>query len=134
MLRAWKLFWIALWSILVGALITRNVIRYKDQPFLWCIGKSVLDTVLVVFSALFLTPFLVAMNVSWIVSFFDKKWAKLVIGTISGIVFGLLAGYAIEVLVLFGIFSVDIKTGPDKGIINRWRQVKDQENRTLIAA
>jgi hypothetical protein len=127
MIRQWKWFWVALWSLLIGSVFTRNMFKYKDQPIWWNLGKSLLDTIVIVLSALFLPPFLIATDVAWIISFAKKKWLKITIGIASSVILGVVSAYAMEVVILLGIFGVDAKTGPDKGFIHRWRQVQHEE-------
>jgi hypothetical protein len=127
MIRQWKWFWYILWTVLIGSVLTRNIIKYKEQPIIWNLGKSLLDTIVIVVSALFLPPFLIATDVAWIVGFIHKKWLKVAVGIVSGISLGIASAYIMEVVILLGIFGVDNKTGPDNGFIKRWRQVKNEE-------
>jgi hypothetical protein len=134
MLRAWKLFWICLWSILFGAVFTRNIVKYKDQPVWWNLCKSLLDITVIVLSVLFLPPFLVGTSVAWIVRDIKKTWLKVITGIISGITLGIVSAYAMEAIILLSVFSVDKITGPRKGIIGRWRTVSRIEERQLKRA
>jgi hypothetical protein len=134
MIKAWRLFWVTLWSLLISLVFIRNMTKYKDQPILWNVGKSLLDSCIIVLSSIFLSPFLIAMDTAWIVGLIEKKWLKIVVGVISGIVLGAISTVSMEILIIIGIFSVDSKTGPEKGFIHRWRKSEKETFIQQIAA
>ena len=127
MVRSWRLFWISLWVLLIGTIFTRNVIKYKKEKISWKLGKSFLDTLVIVISALFIPSFLISLDAVWIGSFFENRWIKLLVSLFCGILLGVFGTYAMELIVLMGIFSVDSKTGPVEGIIKRWNDVVKEE-------
>ena len=135
MLRAWKFFWVALWTILIGSLLTKNIVKYKEKPILWNMGKTCLDSIIIIVSAVYLPVFLVGIDGSWIASHFQNKWYKMLIGIVSGIALGVVSVYCMELVIILSIFGIDSKTGPEEGIIKRWNDVKySDETGESIAA
>ncbi|MGI4814090.1 MAG: hypothetical protein ACRYGG_12270 [Janthinobacterium lividum] len=86
-----------------------------------------MDTIVIALSAIFLPPFLIAMNAAWVGSFFTNRWLKMTVGLTVGIFLGLISTYAMELIILMGVFSVDLKTGTGSGILKRWQDVKTEE-------
>lgn len=134
MVKRWKVFWFSVWAILFGGIFARNYIKYKDHSIWWLFFKSLTDLSVLGLFSIFATPLLIAADVLWIQSFFSKKWQKFTFGTIAAIVLGLLSELYMEVLVVIGIFSVDLKTGPENGILKRWHESKDKPLNQVIAA
>jgi hypothetical protein len=130
-----KAFWAAMIAILGGLLFWRNTVRYRHKSGFWRIGKSALEMVLLVATAQFLPGMLIAWLVLWATRPIQNGWLKTVVGVVSGITFGFLNNIFAELLVLFGVFAVEIKTGEEdkSGLINCYRRVK-AKNEMKVAA
>jgi hypothetical protein len=103
-------------SVAIAALfaisVWKNHVCYGFKSWTWQIVKSVIDTTLVVASALYSPAFLVSWSVAWFSRPFVKSgYMQLTIGVAAGILFHSIGGIALEVLCITGIFSVDLTTG-----------------------
>lgn len=123
---AMKAFWAAMLAALGGLLFWRNTVRYRQRSGLWRIGKSALELVLLIATVQFLPGMLIAWLVLWATRPIRNGWLKTMVGVFAGITFGFLSNIVAELLVLFGVFAVELKTGEEdkSGLINCYRRVK----------
>lgn len=121
-----KAFWAAMIAALGGLLFWRNTVRYRHKSGLWRMGKSILEMVLLIATAQFLPGMLIAWLVLWATRPIQSGWLKTLVGVITGIFFGFMSNIFAELLVLCGVFAVELKTGDQEkaGLINCYRRVK----------
>jgi hypothetical protein len=47
---------------------------------------------------------------------------------LSGVVFGIFSSFALEALIFFGIFAIDLKTGAhDGGFLHCWKRAREED-------
>jgi len=133
--------WTAGLTIPGGLLFWRNKSRYHDQSTARQAGKSVVELVILFLTATFLPALLVVWLVVWATQPIKTPWLRTTVGVLTGVVFGFLSNVAVEVLVLLGVFSIDMKTGTAEpgGCLNWWRRatisdVRQQQETQRVAA
>lgn len=97
--------------------------NWKSYPFKsrnWRLGKSAIDCILVMLSALYLPAVLVGWTVMWLTRSIQRRGIQITLAVILGILFSSIGGVALEILCVIGIFAVDILTGT-QGIYGWWK-------------
>lgn len=136
MIKSWIAFWTVAIALLGGLLFWRNRKRYRRRSAVYLIGKSLLELVLLLTTAVTLPGMLIAWCVMWATKPVKRPWMKAVVGVFTGILFGFLSSFALEALVFCGIFAIDLKTGEhdSSGFLNCWRRAKLEEKAAMRAA
>lgn len=111
------IFWAILASIVSGLLFWRNTRRYPRRSVTWRIAKSVSEIILLLLTAVRLPVILVSWCGIWLSRPIQTPWIRATVGAVAGIVLGFLALYAMELLILIGVFSIDDITGDREGFL-----------------
>ena len=98
-------------ALLLSLAYWKNSFSYKSKPRNWRIGKSIIDCVLVVLSALYLPALLVGWCVMWLTRPIRRRGIQITLAVIVGIALASIGGVALEILCILGIFAVDLLTG-----------------------
>lgn len=98
----------------------KNSFSYPSKPVRWRIGKSCVDWILVVASAIYMPAFLIGWTVTWLVRQVHSRGIQVSLAIFFGIIFGSISGIALEILCVLGIISVDLLTG-SKGVYGWWK-------------
>jgi hypothetical protein len=133
---------VALWAAIIalagGWLFWRNRRRYAGKTWKWLLVKSVCELLVVLLTATMMPALLIIWLVVWATSPIKKPWLRTVVGVFSGVLFGFLSNFALEILIFLGLFAVDLKTGESEGgFLNCWRRAKKEEQERgihLVAA
>jgi hypothetical protein len=120
----WKTFWTACVAILVGLAFWRNRKSYKRSN-VWCLIKSLIDVALVLGMAFRLPMLLGAYVIMWLTKPLNHRPVlRIAYGALIGIAIAFLSGFAIEFVVLAGIFAIDMVTG---GALRHWRSISAEK-------
>lgn len=126
MIKSWIAFWVGLVAGLLGLILWKNWKFNRLESWRWIGLKSVVDFVLILCSAIWLPPLLIAWAGVWITRPIKHPALRATVGVTAGILFAICAAEALEVLALFSIFSIDAVTGQD-GFLRNWRLAGEQE-------
>ena len=121
------IFWAVLLSAVSGLLVWRNTRRYPTKSVIWRIVKSVSEIVLLLLSALRLPIVLISWCSVWITRPIKTPWIRATIGALAGMILGFLALYAMELLILVGVFSIDDITGEREGFLRNLARARQAE-------
>lgn len=105
---------------LYGLAFWKNTKSYSFKTTNWRLGKSAIDCILVVLSALYLPALLVGWVVMWLTRGFQRRGVQITLAVMLGIIFSSIGGVALEVLCVLAIFAVDLLTG-SQGIYGWWK-------------
>lgn len=108
-------------AALFGLAYWKNTFSYGFKTRKWRFGKSAIDCLLVVLSALYLPALLVGWTVMWLTRPIQRRGIQITLSIVAGIVFASIGGVALEVLCILGIFAVDLLTGHN-GIYGWYKQ------------
>ena len=135
MIKLWMLFWATVIAALGGLLFWRNGRKYQSNSTLWLLSKSAIEVVLLVGAAAYLPGLLIAWGVLWAVRPIQRPWVKATAGVVFGMLFGFFSNVALELLVLVGVFSIDLKTGQGEraGFLNCWKRAAGAKKQKLAA-
>jgi hypothetical protein len=119
MTRLWKAYWAAAGTALCVLAAVRNWKKYRGRSWWFIGGKAALDSGLVVVLAVFCPPLLVSLSVLWLLQFVKKDpvW-QTVVAVFAGMGLMTLGGWALEILILIGTFSMDLLSSR---ILKHWR-------------
>ena len=107
----YKLFWAACIATLCGLAFWKNSRSYPGKSRLWRLGKSVIDTGLVVLLVLYTPALLLMYVVIWLTSPFKNKIMQSTAAFASILAVSHLAGVVFEAVALLGVFAVDLLSG-----------------------
>lgn len=128
-------FWIAALAVVGGLLFWRNTKRYRRKSVTWRLGKSVVELLVLILTAAFLPALLIVWLVSWATRPIKTPWLRTTIGVLTGVLFGFVSNVAVEVLVLLGVYCIDMRTGAhDGGFLHCWRRAKISEARQCASS
>jgi hypothetical protein len=106
---------------LLGLSYWKNRFSYrKHRSNKWVVGKSIVDWVVVVLSAMYCPALLVGWTVGWITRPITSRGIQITLAILSGIALSSIGGVALEVLCVLAICSVDLLTGA-KGVYGWWK-------------
>jgi hypothetical protein len=132
---------IAFWSValatLGGLLFWRNKRKYARKSVPWLLGKSAVELLILGLTAAFSPALLIVWLVTWVTRPIETPWLRTVIGVLTGVTFGFLSNVAVEVLLILGVFSIDMKTGSHErsGFLNCWSRAKHEaQSEATVAA
>lgn len=111
------IFLVTLCSTVLGLLFWRNSSRYPTKSILWRAGKTVIELSLVLLTALRLPVMLVSWSCLWITRPIQTPWIKVTVGVAIGTILGFLSMYALELLIIIGVFGIDDITGDRDGFL-----------------
>jgi len=106
-----KLFWAACIATLCGLALWKNSKSYPAKSKLWRLGKSAIDTGLVLLMVLYAPALLLMYVVIWLTSPFKNKIMQSTAAFASILAVSHLAGIVFEAVAVFGVFAVDLLTG-----------------------
>jgi small-conductance mechanosensitive channel len=107
----YKLFWAACIAALCGLAFWKNSKSYPGKSKLWRLGKSAIDTGLVLLMVLYAPALLLMYVVIWLTSPFKNKIMQSTAAFASILAVSHLAGIIFEAVAVFGVFAVDLVTG-----------------------
>jgi hypothetical protein len=107
----YKLFWAACIATLCGLAFWKNSKSYPGKPRLWRLGKSAIDTGLVLLLVLYAPALLLVYVVIWLTSPFKNKIMQSTAAFASILAVSHLAGVVFEAVAVLGVFAVDLVTG-----------------------
>ena len=107
----YKLFWAASIATLCGLAFWKNSKSYPRKSRLWRLGKSAIDTGLVLLMVLYAPALLLMYVVIWLTSPFKNRIMQSTAAFASILAVSHLAGIVFEAVAVFGVFAVDLITG-----------------------
>jgi len=123
LITRYRIFWASAIAVLAGFSFWKNTKSYGHKPWTWRLSKSLIDTALVVAMAVWVPALMVIYIVKWLTSPFKNRILQATASFAAVLVTGYLALTA-EILVLMGIFAVDLVTGQ---IVARYEHQKQRE-------
>jgi hypothetical protein len=127
-------FWTATVLLLSGLLFWRNKVKYpaKRVPFL--IHKSATELSILVVSAIRLPMLLCAWISLWITRPIKAAWLRATVGVLVAIGLGYLCVFAMELVLLLSVFSIDEITGEKNGFLGNLSKARAiDRHRTELA-
>jgi hypothetical protein len=118
------IFWAALGGIISGLLFWRNTRRYPARSVTWRITKSASEIVILLVSALRLPVVLISWCGIWLSRPIETPWIRVTVGAVAVIILSFFALYAMELLILIGVFSIDDITGEREGFLKNLRHAQ----------
>jgi hypothetical protein len=112
------IFWAILGSVLSVLLLWQNTRRYPTEPVKWRMGKSAIELVILLLSALWLPIVLVSWCCVWLTRPIKTNWIKATIGVLAGVSLSFMGLYVLELLLLIGVLSIDEITGDREGFLH----------------
>ena len=106
-----KLFWAACIATLCALAFWKNSKSYPRKSRLWRLGKSAIDTELVLLLVLYAPALLLMYVVIWLTSPFRNKIIQVSAASASILAITHLAGVVFEAVAVLGVFAVDLLTG-----------------------
>jgi amino acid transporter len=107
----YKLFWAACIASLCVLAFWKNSKSYPRKSKFWRLGKSTIDTGLVLLLVLYAPALLLIYVVTWLTSPFKNKIMQATAAFASILAVSHLAGIVFEAVAVFGVFAVDLLTG-----------------------
>jgi len=129
----WYLYWTTLVALLLGGLYTKNQYKHKQKSIQWKIGKSVIECALLVLAVIFMPPVLVVYGSMWATKKITRPGFRIAASFTVGTLLMLTIGWALEVLVLVGIFSIDMISDDFLGYMHERRAQKEAEMLRAVA-
>ena len=121
----WKAFWAACVATLLGLAFWYNRKTYTRKSKKWCAIKAIVDTTLVLGLAFRLPVLLCGYVILWMTRPLIKRPVlRTTVGALIGIAVAFLSGYAIEFIVIAGIFAIDMVSG---GVYRYWTGISDEK-------
>ncbi|MGC1580447.1 MAG: hypothetical protein WA766_03135 [Candidatus Acidiferrales bacterium] len=119
----WKLYWAALVAALLGVCYFKNTRNYRNKTTTWKAGKSLIECGLLVLAAAF-APILLAIYGSMLITQKIQRPAiRVGVGFLTGIGLTLLLSSFLELVVLLGVFSIELLSGDFLGY---WQERRDK--------
>jgi len=107
----YKLFWAACIATLCALAFWKNSKSYPAKSRLWRLGKSAIDTGLVLLLVLYAPALLLIYVVTWLTTPFKNKIMQATAAFASILAVTHLAGIVFEAVAVLGVFAVDLLTG-----------------------
>jgi hypothetical protein len=119
----WKAFWAACITTLLGLSLWQNRRAYQKKSWTWVSFKSAIDVSVVVGLAMRIPILLCGYVILWLTKPLSKKPVlRTTVGALIGIAVSFFSGFAMEIIVVAGIFAIDMVTG---GIWHYWQSIGD---------
>jgi hypothetical protein len=103
----WYLYWVGLVSALFGVLYWKNN-RAHNKPRRFVLGKSSIECVMLVLASIFMPAILVVYSSMYFTRWIKRPAFKIGAGFIVGTILMTTVGWALELLVLAGAFSINL--------------------------
>ena len=126
LITRYRIFWASAIAALAGFSFWKNTKSYGHKPCTWRLSKSLIDTALVVAMAVWVPALMVIYIVKWLTSPFKNRILQATASFAAVLVTGYLALTA-EILVLMGIFAVDLVTGQVVARYDRHKQIREAQ-------
>jgi uncharacterized membrane protein len=107
----YRLFWAASLAALLSLAFWKNSKSYPGKSRLWRLGKSAIDTGLVLLMVLYAPALLLMYVVIWLTSPFKNKIIQVTAAFASILAITHLAGVVFEAVAVLGVFAVDLLSG-----------------------
>ena len=107
----YKLFWAACIATLCGLAFWKNSKSYPGKSKLWRLGKSAIDTGLVLLLVLYAPALLLMYVVIWLTSPFKNRIMQSTAAFASILAVSRIAGIVFEAVAVLAVFAVDLLTG-----------------------
>jgi hypothetical protein len=107
----YRLFWAACIATLCSLAFWENSKSYPRKSRLWRLGKSAVDTGLVLLMVLYAPALLLMYVVIWLTSLFKNKILQSTAAFASILAVSHLAGIVFEAVAVLGVFAVDLLSG-----------------------
>lgn len=104
----WYMYWISLISALFGLLLFKNKRNHSDKSWHWNLGKSTIECILLVLAAAFMPAILVVYAANYFTLPIEKPAYKIGLGFIIGTTLMACLAWALEILVIVGVFAIDL--------------------------
>jgi hypothetical protein len=104
----WHAYWVGLVSLLFGALYFKNIHNHPDKTGQWRLGKTAIECILLILAAAFMPAILVIYASFYFTRNIKRPGFKMVAGVAIGTSLMMIVGWALEILVLIGVFSIDL--------------------------
>lgn len=107
----WRVYWTSLILLLLGVSLLYNKRKYPDKSTFWLLWKSAADCGLIGFLAWLCPALLIAFISMWVLEHVKTdSILKTIAGVLTGLGLSALAGWFLEVILLLGIFGINIFT------------------------
>lgn len=117
-------FWAATIVFLSGLLFWRNRRKYPGKALLWLITKSGTELALLIVSAIRLPALLCAWIGLWVTRPIKEPWLRTTVGILVAAALGYMSIFAMEVILILSVFSIDEVTGESTGFLKNFNEAK----------
>jgi hypothetical protein len=128
MIRRWMLYWFVLFSALATLLWFKNAREQPDKPWSWVTIKSTIELAIIALSAFYLPVILVLYTTNWLISslFKTPNHRALMTGLsiVCSIVFGIVATFALEILMVLGIYGIGTLSNDFLGFLEQRQSLR----------
>lgn len=128
----WYLYWATLITALLGVLWYKNRHFYPKQTKKWNAGKSLIECGLLVLAAAFMPLILTAYGGYWVTKRIARPGYRIAVGFCTGILMMLMITNFLELVVLIGVFAIEILTGED-GFLGHLEERRLQRDLKMVA-
>jgi hypothetical protein len=122
-------FWTATILFLSGLLFWRNKRKYPGKQVVFLITKSMTELALLMLSALRLPALLCAWISLWVTRPIKEAWLRTTVGILIAVGLGYLSIFAMEIILLLSVFSIDEITGTEHGFLKNWTKARQADER-----
>lgn len=129
----WSVYWTALVGALLGVLWLKNSHTHKDKTTQWNLGKSIIECILLVLAVAFMPAIIAIYGSMWITKGIKRPGIKILVGFSVGTVLMIVMGWALEILVLVGVFSIDVLSDDFLSFMKERREQKKGIPREAMA-
>jgi asparagine N-glycosylation enzyme membrane subunit Stt3 len=128
----WYAYWAGIIAFLFGALYLKNAHRHQDKTCQWNLSKSAIECIMLVLATAFMPAILVVYGSMWLTKGIKRPAFRMGAGVAIGTILMMLVGWALEVLVLLGVFSINLISDDFLGYMKE-RQEKRGVSREVMA-
>lgn len=104
----WILYWTSLLGLLFGGLYLKNRHRHSDKTRQWQLGKSAIEMCLLALAAALMPAIIVAYASMWATKNIQRPAFRIGAGFMIGTLLFMTIGSVLEILVIVGIFAIDL--------------------------
>ena len=104
----WRIYWVGLIAALLGLLWFKNKKYYPDKGWRWTGGKSILECLGLVVSAIYMPALIVAYASIWLTRNIKHQYIKLAASVIVSIPLMLMGNLLLEGLIIIGAFAIEL--------------------------
>jgi hypothetical protein len=120
------IFFVTLYSTISGLLFWRNSLRYPMKSIIWRATKSTVELILILFTAMRLPVILISWCCLWFTRPIETPWLKVTVGVLIGTILSLCSMFALEILLLISVFSMDEITGDQEGFLKNLNKARKE--------